>query len=74
MARHRERAEGAEEAPVPERQQAEGDKHEQDRLLVHVPAEEERRVAAERHGAEEGVPVWLEPELGEAELLRGAGG
>lgn len=31
---------------------------------MHVPAEEEGGVAAEGYGADEGVPVWLEPEFG----------
>lgn len=48
MTCHREGSEGAQMTPVFERQQAERDDDEQDGLLVHVPAEEKRGIAAKR--------------------------
>ena len=64
----RERLEGAVVSPIFERDQAERDDDEEDGLLVHVPAEEEGGVAAESHGADEGLPVGAEPEFDQGKL------
>ncbi len=63
MARHRQRPERAQVPPVLERDQAERDDDQQHRLLVHVPAKQKRRVAAQRHRPDEGVPRRLQEQL-----------
>ena len=68
MTGNRQRTEGAQVTPIFERQEAERDYDEQNSLLVNVPAEEERGIAAECHGRNKGVPCGLEKEFDEADL------
>ena len=63
MTRHSQRSEGSQEAAIFQCKQAEGNDDEQDRLLVHMPAEKERRIATERDGRNEVVPSWPEEEF-----------
>ena len=63
VARDGQRPERAQVAPVAQRDEREGDDDEQDGLLVNVPAEEERGVAAQRDGAYEAVPRRIYEEL-----------
>ena len=70
MPGHGKRAEGVEVATVFEGDETERDDDEEDRLLMHVPSEEERCISAQRHGSDKRVPVGSEPELGESGLVQ----
>jgi hypothetical protein len=65
--------EGGEVAAVAEGDEGEGDDDEENGLFVHVPPEEEGRVAAEGDGADEVVPGRAAEEFDEGEQLEGEG-
>jgi hypothetical protein len=64
------RAESSQVSAVVQRYQTEWDDDQQDRFLVHVPAEEERGVGAECRGRYEVGPCRAEEELDESGLER----
>lgn len=63
MASHSQRPKGTEIATVFECEEAEWDDDEQDSLLVNMPAEQKRRITAERNCRDEGHPGWCKEEL-----------
>lgn len=69
MACHSQWSKCSEVTTVPERNQAERDDHDQDRLLMDVPAEKERRISTEGHSTDEVLPGGLE-EQADQERLR----
>jgi hypothetical protein len=62
MAGNGQRPESAIIPAILECYKAEWNDDKQDRLFVNVPAEKERRVTAERHGADKGFPRGFEEE------------
>lgn len=68
MTRHCQRSESSKVSTIFERKQAEWDNDEQNRLLMDVPAEQERGIAAEGDCRHEVVPVGVEEELQESRL------
>lgn len=60
---HGQRSESPQVTSIFERGQAERDDDKQNSFLMDMPAEEERRVATECHGANERLPTGLEEQL-----------
>lgn len=58
-------SESAKISTILERDQAEWNDHEQDCLLVDMPAEQERCVATQRYSTNEGLPSWFVQEAEE---------
>lgn len=55
---------------VGEGNEAERDDDQENRLFVHMPAEEKRRITTKSDGADESVPSWFEEEFDETNLRR----
>lgn len=68
MARDRQGSEGAKIPSILQRNQTEWDDDQQNRLLVNVPAEEERRISTQCHRSHKRIPVWSEPQLYQRKL------
>lgn len=69
MPRNCQRSECAEVATVLEGDKTEWDDDEENGFLVHMPAEEERCIAAEGDRTDKSIPTaWLEPDLDERNL------
>ncbi len=62
------RSKGAKVSPILECQQAEWNDHKEDSFLMNMPAEQKRRVAAKRDGADECFPCWLDKQFDQSEL------
>lgn len=62
------RPERSEIPAIFERDQAERDDHQQDRLLVDMPAEQKGRISAKCQSSHESIPSWSEEEFDECRL------
>lgn len=68
MACYCQRSERAEVAAVLECNQTERDDDQEHSFLVNMPTKEERCVATQSNGADEGLPLGPEPELDQGDL------
>ena len=68
MPRDSQRPKSSKKAAIFESDKAKRNDHEEDRFLVDVPAEQERRIAAQCESSDKDVPGWLEEELDQGQL------
>lgn len=69
MARNNQRPECTEVSSIRQGNQAKGDDDQKNCFFMHVPAEKERRVSAQRHGSDEVFPSRPSKELDQGESL-----
>lgn len=69
VTRHGKWPKGSKVSAVLEREEAERDDDQQNGFFMYVPAEQERRVTAERESPDKGIPRWLQEELDQRRLL-----